>query len=471
VSLESPDFAGGHGLFTYYVVQGLGGAADENGDGIVNADELAEYVRRNVRDASKGQQNPTSDRGSFDSNMLLAYSPAGVRPGDAPQPKDGTLIFESNMDNVELFIDDKPSGVLKKGVPYRVPGLPPGAHLIKGVRMGYEPDGPREEMVYPGQESTVKVNILILRHRSKAAVDAFDKGLALYSKGFESNYRKAMEQFEEALQIDPKYSAAALYLGRTCRALYDVKGAEAAFRRAIDIDPDYLEARTSYAGMLLDNMNVDEAVRQLNVVSQREPDNNQALYLLAQAYRIKGAYKESIDAARRSIRGTPNNPDAHFWLAESLRMNGNYAESKAQYQEYLRLSNFDSGKVGQLNYYVAGYLLGIGKRRRASQQDIWRDLRSLAYFGLCDNERKLKQYDSAVAFCTRALSYDPKDPYPHYALGLSYLHKFQDTQSLEALAAGCGHFRSMVALNSDMAEADDAKKMLAQCDTVLSARR
>ena len=36
---------------------------------------------RNVREATKGQQNPTSDRGSFDPNMLLAYLPSGLRTG------------------------------------------------------------------------------------------------------------------------------------------------------------------------------------------------------------------------------------------------------------------------------------------------------------------------------------------------------------------------------------------------------
>ena len=45
-SFESPDWGGGHGIFTYYVVKGLEQEADENTDGIVTADELAEYVRR-----------------------------------------------------------------------------------------------------------------------------------------------------------------------------------------------------------------------------------------------------------------------------------------------------------------------------------------------------------------------------------------------------------------------------------------
>ena len=53
-SFESKDWGGGHGIFTYYVVKGLEGEADEDGDGIVTADELADYTRRNVRRSHQG---------------------------------------------------------------------------------------------------------------------------------------------------------------------------------------------------------------------------------------------------------------------------------------------------------------------------------------------------------------------------------------------------------------------------------
>lgn len=467
-SMESPDWGGGHGIFTYYVVQGLQGSADENGDGIVNADELAEYVRRNVREATSGAQNPTSDRGSFDANMLLAFNPTGAKPGAPPAPKEGTLIFESNMDEVELSVDGSVKGTLKKGEAFRLQGLSPGSHTVKAVHMGYEPDGPREEMVYPGQESTVKIKIVILRRRNKAATDAFDKGLEYYAKGFEANYKKAAEQFQKAIQLDPQYSQAELYLGRTMNALFDQKAAAVAFKKAIEIDPDYMEAHSSYGGMLLDNNDVDESIRQLNYVVQRDPNNIQALYLLAQAYRMKDAYPQSIDAARKVIAATPNNPEAHFWLAESLRQSKQYEPSEKEYNEYLRLSNFDSKLAGKLNYYVLGYLVGFGKKTRATQQDIWRDLRSMAYLGLCDCERKLQRYDSAISYCGRSLSYDPNEPYVHYLLGISYARKFNSNNSLELLAAADQHFRTMLSLNSDMAEAKDVKVMLVSINTALT---
>ena len=46
-SVELPEL--GHGVFTYYLLEGVKGAADVNGDGIVTLGELYEYVAQQVR--------------------------------------------------------------------------------------------------------------------------------------------------------------------------------------------------------------------------------------------------------------------------------------------------------------------------------------------------------------------------------------------------------------------------------------
>ena len=223
--------------------------------------------------------------------------------------------------------------------------------------------------------------------------------------------------------MDPTYSQAAFYLGLTYNSLFDEEKAAQYYKKAIDIDPDYLEARTDYAGMLLDTGAVDEAIRQLNTVLTRNPKHAVALTMLAQADRFKDLYSQSIDAARKALKITPKNAEPHMWMGDSLRLSGKYAEAKTEYGEYLRLSDFDSKLAGKLNYYVLGSFIGMGRKSRASQHDIWQDLRSLAYFGICDCEHKLNNFDSAIAYCQKALTYDMKDPYAHYALGLSYLQK------------------------------------------------
>ena len=186
-SFESSQWGGGHGIFTYYVIQGLQGEADTSGDGVVTADELAEYVHTNVRLATHMLQNPTSDRGSFDPNMVLAFNPGsnGSRnctdANCAGKLRYGTFVIETNMDDVEVWLDGKSLGIFKKGVPQRFPGLTPGPHTLKGAHQGYEPDGPREEQIYPGQDTTVAVRILIAQRRNHAAQEIFDRGLDRYT--------------------------------------------------------------------------------------------------------------------------------------------------------------------------------------------------------------------------------------------------------------------------------------------------
>jgi len=58
------------GVFTYYLIQGLKGAADSDADKIVTIKELFNYVQREVRNYTSYQQNPVLS-GTFDTNMPL----------------------------------------------------------------------------------------------------------------------------------------------------------------------------------------------------------------------------------------------------------------------------------------------------------------------------------------------------------------------------------------------------------------
>ncbi|HXK03315.1 MAG TPA: tetratricopeptide repeat protein [Verrucomicrobiae bacterium] len=466
-SFESPDLRGGHGVFTYYVVTGMEGEADTSGDGVVTADELAEYVHTQVRDYTSGKQNPTSDKSNYDPEMPLAYIPSHAKPAAAPAQKFGTLIFESNMDDVELFIDGQSRGVLQKGKSFAVPGLAAGEHTIKAVHSGYEPDGPRQQLVYPGREDTVSIKILIPRRRNKAAADLLDEGIKEYHKGNEQGYRKAAEVLDRALQVDSNYSQAAFYQGLAYSALFDYDKAKAAYEKAIAIDPGYLEAHANLAGMLLDVGDVDSSIRHLNLVLQRQPDHAVALTLLAQAYRFKDLYPESIAAARRSIALNPKTAESHLWLADSLRLSGKLDEAPAEYQQYLKLSDFDSKLGGKLNYYVLGSLFAMGRKKRVAERDIWNDYHNMAYYGLCECERRTGKLDEAIRDCQRALTFDPKDFFSHYTLGLAFMTKANKTQSIAELDPALRHFQTMIALAPDVNEAKYARKNIAAIEEVL----
>jgi uncharacterized caspase-like protein len=57
-SFEDAKWGDGHGVFTYFLLQGLQGKADANHDGVVTAGELFAYLQQSVRQATDGKQNP-----------------------------------------------------------------------------------------------------------------------------------------------------------------------------------------------------------------------------------------------------------------------------------------------------------------------------------------------------------------------------------------------------------------------------
>ncbi len=75
VALELP--ALGHGTFTYYLLEGLSGKADRNGDGIVTVSELYEYVEDQVdrrARAAGGRQRPMM-KGEIEGTLPLVQAP------------------------------------------------------------------------------------------------------------------------------------------------------------------------------------------------------------------------------------------------------------------------------------------------------------------------------------------------------------------------------------------------------------
>jgi len=57
-SLEDAKWGNGHGVFTWFLLQGLQGKADANHDGVVTAGELFNYLKQSVPQATDGKQNP-----------------------------------------------------------------------------------------------------------------------------------------------------------------------------------------------------------------------------------------------------------------------------------------------------------------------------------------------------------------------------------------------------------------------------
>jgi uncharacterized caspase-like protein len=75
VSQEGENWGGGHGVFTWYLLEVLKGKADVNGDGYVTADELFPYIYENVIRDTGGHQHPANLSSEYDPKLPLANTP------------------------------------------------------------------------------------------------------------------------------------------------------------------------------------------------------------------------------------------------------------------------------------------------------------------------------------------------------------------------------------------------------------
>ena len=465
VSYEDPKLSTGFGLFSYYLVQGWQGQADvDPRDGVITADELIDYVRNEVRAyaRSKGVRQTPTERGDFPSEMWLGFSSdrrAKLVNASMPQLNNGGLIVEVNLDEVEVYIDEKLIGKASPGKELRVPGLSAGPHVVKGVRMGYDPAS-KEVLVVPGQDATVSLRIQYKRNIKKSAQDLYDKGMEIYGRRkSESDLKQAADLFNKALKEEPRYSAAALGLCLTQQILQETEAGKKSCKKALDIDPDYVEARVQYGALLVESGDTSEAIRQLSEATARDTRNSQAFSHLSEAFLLAKSYEKAEEAAAKSIELNPRNSQGYLFRGDARRMQKKFQPALDDYKKYLEIDNF----IAPVYQKVGVALIGFGlSHRNAGQKRVFATQRSSAYFGMCGCEAELQNFLRAREYCEKAISNDKNDATSFYMLGTVFMDLFNRDNRKDYLVRAQESIQQALAINPDAEFAKDAKQNLVQ---------
>jgi len=204
-----------------------------------------------------------------------------------------------------------------------------------------------------------------LLRRTIAATAPAPNPLALNNLGLALEYSEperldeAMEQFQEAVRVDPEYYPAWNNLGA---ALYrQERYAEALpyVQNSIQIDPSYAPAHHNL-GMLLEKFGQsDQAILSYQNALAIKPDNAESHNSLAISLNSVGRRTEAMHHFQEAIRLKPNYAVAHYNLGRALtfaeqprkavsnfqtaiRINPNYVKARVQLgQLLLRLGQFD----------------------------------------------------------------------------------------------------------------------------------
>jgi tetratricopeptide (TPR) repeat protein len=112
----------------------------------------------------------------------------------------------------------------------------------------------------------------------------------------------AKTAFEELLVKFPKEPDLHLFLGISQLRLRNPDAAVVAIKRAIDLDPNHVEARTLLGWVDLEiRGNVDGAIREYAKVVEIKPDSPEALVNLGVAYKYKGDLNRALESYNRAL--------------------------------------------------------------------------------------------------------------------------------------------------------------------------
>lgn len=205
--------------------------------------------------------------------------------------------------------------------------------------------------VRPGQ--TVEVNFLLqpgaglapwrddLPNR-EALTEVFGAGVAANRAG---DFEQAVAKFEEVLRSMPACTDCHYNIGVASMRMEDYAAAEVAFRKVLDIRPDFAPGYYALAELYRLQERFDEAT------TARSEANRIALEALAAGReRAQNILNQGIifwnagniaDAKRRfeeAAKLGPTHAEAHYWLGMANETDGNQAEAARSLRRYLDLA-------------------------------------------------------------------------------------------------------------------------------------
>ena len=143
--------------------------------------------------------------------------------------------------------------------------------------------------------------------------------------------------------------------------------AEAAFRRAVELDPRHAGAHLELARSALAHRHYDPALKHLQAVVRQEPKNTTALELLSLTHRNLGSLKEAESYARQAVAAAPDAPRGWLALAQALQDQATpetLEEAERAYRRALELSP----DLSEARHQLGKIRLGRGEYREAAEE-------------------------------------------------------------------------------------------------------
>jgi tetratricopeptide (TPR) repeat protein len=160
--------------------------------------------------------------------------------------------------------------------------------------------------------------------RPRSAIAFYSLGVVHYA---DQQLGEALACYRRAVELDKDYVAAHSNLGLVLSDMGKADEAIACFRRALELDPRHVFAQINLGAALQAQEKWDEAAGWYRGAIEIDPQSEAAINNLGTVMRAQGRLDEAISLFRRTIEINPKHAMAWCNLGHTLRQLGNLAEA------------------------------------------------------------------------------------------------------------------------------------------------
>lgn len=212
----------------------------------------------------------------------------------------------------------------------------------------------------------------------------------------------------------------------TLGSLYDqakqTQNAVAAYKRAAEMQPDDLQTMDALAQALLNDDQLDEALKQYQDLASADPENSEALIHIAEIQRRLGKYEDALVTVRKARKLDPSSLEAGYNEGMLLDVLGRLDQAAQTYQNMVDLTSHANGAYTSAEKNNRSIFLGrLGsvylEQNKIDQAvatyqkmiDLGGDSAVRGYQGQVDAYRSAHEFDKAIDVARKAVAADPKN--------------------------------------------------------------
>jgi tetratricopeptide (TPR) repeat protein len=211
-------------------------------------------------------------------------------------------------------------------------------------------------------------------------------------------------------------------LGAAYEQRKDYKSAIDAYKHAIVLDRDNLDAIRGLAENLLNDGQTEAALEQYKVIADANPEDAQTYLRMAEIYRRQGKYDLALEDLKKADSMVPDSMEVPYNMAAVYQAQGRYDDAVKLLQDLLKKTDKNDASLSQAdrnNRAIFIERLGMIYRDQENYTaavDTFRKMLTLGdenarsgYQEIIDTYREAKQWNQATAVAKEAVEKMPND--------------------------------------------------------------